>query len=66
MLFRSEKAVRERGIRAGLDVFPSEPAAGTAEFRTPLAALPGVYGTHHIGGSTDQAQEASRPRRCAW
>jgi len=53
-----EKAVRERGIRAGLDVFPDEPAGATADFITPLAALPGVYGTHHIGGSTDQAQEA--------
>ncbi|MGE0450743.1 MAG: NAD(P)-dependent oxidoreductase [Vicinamibacterales bacterium] len=53
-----ERAVRERGIRAGLDVFPGEPSAGTAEFAPPLAALPGVYGTHHIGGSTDQAQEA--------
>ena len=53
-----EKAVRERGIRAGLDVFPGEPAGATATFSMPLAALPGVYGTHHIGGSTDQAQEA--------
>jgi len=53
-----EKAVRERGIRAGLDVFPGEPAGATATFSIPLAALPGVYGTHHIGGSTDQAQEA--------
>jgi D-3-phosphoglycerate dehydrogenase / 2-oxoglutarate reductase len=53
-----EQAVRERGVRAGLDVFPGEPATGTADFQTPLAALPGVYGTHHIGGSTDQAQEA--------
>ena len=53
-----EKAVRERGIRAGLDVFPGEPAGATATFSMPLAALSGVYGTHHIGGSTDQAQEA--------
>jgi len=53
-----EKAVRERGIRAGLDVFPDEPTGATASFSTPLAALPGVYGTHHVGGSTDQAQEA--------
>jgi D-3-phosphoglycerate dehydrogenase len=53
-----ETAVRERGLRAGLDVFPGEPATATADFQTPLAALPGVYGTHHIGGSTDQAQEA--------
>ena len=51
-------AVRERGIRVGLDVYPNEPTAGTASFDDPLIALPGVYGTHHIGASTDQAQEA--------
>ena len=51
-------AVRERGIRVGLDVYPNEPTAGTAAFDDPLVALPGVYGTHHIGASTDQAQEA--------
>ncbi len=53
-----ERAVRERGIRAGLDVFPGEPTAATAEFSTPVLTLPNVYGTHHVGGSTDQAQEA--------
>ena len=53
-----ERVVRDRGIRAGLDVFAGEPGAATAEFTDPLTALPGVYGTHHIGGSTDQAQEA--------
>lgn len=53
-----ERAVRERAIRAGLDVFPGEPTSATADFVTPLAALPNVYGTHHVGGSTDQAQEA--------
>jgi D-3-phosphoglycerate dehydrogenase len=51
-------AVTERRLRVGLDVFDNEPAAATADFVTPLAALPGVYGTHHIGASTDQAQEA--------
>ena len=51
-------AVRERGIRVGLDVYPNEPTTGTAAFDDPLVALPGVYGTHHIGASTDQAQEA--------
>jgi D-3-phosphoglycerate dehydrogenase len=53
-----EKAVRERGIRAGLDVFPGEPSGGSADFAVPLVSQPNVYGTHHIGGSTDQAQEA--------
>ena len=51
-------AVRERGIRVGLDVYPNEPTTGTAEFEDPLVALPGVDGTHHIGASTEQAQEA--------
>ena len=45
-------------LRAGLDVFDNEPAAATGSFRDPLNALAGVYGTHHIGASTDQAQEA--------
>ncbi|HXW07594.1 MAG TPA: NAD(P)-dependent oxidoreductase [Vicinamibacterales bacterium] len=51
-------AVREKGLRVGLDVFASEPASGRAEFKDDLVALPTVYGTHHIGASTDQAQEA--------
>jgi len=53
-----QQAVRERGIRAGLDVFQNEPAGGTGEFISPLAQLPGIYGTHHVGASTDQAQVA--------
>ncbi|HMB80652.1 MAG TPA: 3-phosphoglycerate dehydrogenase, partial [Vicinamibacterales bacterium] len=53
-----EKAVRERGIRAGLDVFPAEPSGATGAFSDPIVTLPNVYGTHHIGASTDQAQEA--------
>jgi D-3-phosphoglycerate dehydrogenase len=51
-------AVKEKGLRVGLDVFENEPATATAEFADALAAQPGVYGTHHIGASTDQAQEA--------
>jgi D-3-phosphoglycerate dehydrogenase len=51
-------AVREKGLRVGLDVFADEPAAATGDFQDDLVALPGVYGTHHIGASTDQAQEA--------
>ena len=53
-----KQAVAERGIRAGLDVFQNEPAGGTAEFSSPIAQLPGVYGTHHVGASTEQAQVA--------
>ena len=51
-------AVRSRGIRVALDVFVKEPAASTGEFTDPLLTLPGVIGTHHIGASTEQAQEA--------
>lgn len=53
-----EKAVKEKGIRAGLDVFANEPGAGDNKFADPIAQLPGVYGTHHIGASTEQAQLA--------
>jgi D-3-phosphoglycerate dehydrogenase / 2-oxoglutarate reductase len=53
-----QQAVREKGIRAGLDVFQNEPAGGTGEFASALAQAPGVFGTHHVGASTDQAQVA--------
>jgi D-3-phosphoglycerate dehydrogenase len=45
-------------LRVGADVHQGEPEGGKAEFRSELAQLPGVYGTHHIGASTDQAQDA--------
>jgi D-3-phosphoglycerate dehydrogenase / 2-oxoglutarate reductase len=51
-------AVRDRGLRVGLDVFANEPATATGEFGDAIVQEPGVYGTHHIGASTDQAQEA--------
>ena len=52
------EAVTTRGLRVALDVFAQEPAGATGSFADPIVALPGVYGTHHIGASTDQAQEA--------
>ncbi len=51
-------AIHSKGIRAGLDVFGIEPTSAVAEFADPIVHEPGVYGTHHIGASTDQAQEA--------
>ncbi len=45
-------------IRVGTDVHEGEPEGGKASFHSELAHLPGVYGTHHIGASTDQAQDA--------
>jgi D-3-phosphoglycerate dehydrogenase len=53
-----ERVARERGVRVGLDVHRNEPTSATGEYRDALLSLPNVYGTHHIGGSTDQAQEA--------
>ena len=53
-----ENAIRERDIRVGLDVFANEPKDATGEFKDAIASLKNVYGTHHIGASTDQAQEA--------
>ena len=52
------RAMREKNIRAGLDVYASEPAGGAGEFTDDIAREPNLYGTHHIGASTDQAQEA--------
>jgi D-3-phosphoglycerate dehydrogenase len=51
-------ALKTRRIRAGLDVFAIEPTSSTAEFADPIVNNESLYGTHHIGGSTDQAQEA--------
>ncbi len=52
------EALRAGKLRAGLDVFDPEPAEGTGDFKEPILALPNLYGTHHIGASTEQAQEA--------
>ena len=50
-------AIQAKGIRAGLDVFEGQPSGDTGEVRSDLFALDGVIGTHHIGGSTNQAQQ---------
>jgi D-3-phosphoglycerate dehydrogenase len=52
------EAVRTRGIRAGLDVFQNEPAEAKGAFVSAIAKAPGVFGTHHVGASTEQAQIA--------
>ncbi|HYP52396.1 MAG TPA: NAD(P)-dependent oxidoreductase, partial [Pyrinomonadaceae bacterium] len=52
------RAMREKRIRAGLDVFAQEPTYAAGEFADDIAREPTLYGTHHIGASTEQAQEA--------
>jgi D-3-phosphoglycerate dehydrogenase / 2-oxoglutarate reductase len=53
-----KRAIEEKGIRAGLDVFQNEPAGPAADFAADILQVPGVYGTHHVGASTEQAQVA--------
>lgn len=51
-------ALESHKIRAGLDVYDPEPAEGTADFADPILDLPNFCGTHHVGASTEQAQDA--------
>ena len=43
---------------AAVDVYPSEPEGNSDGFETPLRGLSNVILTPHIGGSTEEAQEA--------
>ncbi len=45
-------------LRAGLDVWDSEPGTGQGSFDSTLAKHHAVVGTHHIGASTEQAQRS--------
>lgn len=53
-----ESAMLSKGILAGLDVFEGEPSGGEGEYDGSIRNQPNAYCTHHIGASTDQAQEA--------
>ena len=43
---------------AAIDVYPEEPESNSDGFASPLRGLPNVILTPHIGGSTEEAQEA--------
>jgi D-3-phosphoglycerate dehydrogenase / 2-oxoglutarate reductase len=43
---------------AAIDVYPEEPEGNSDGFASPLRGLPNVILTPHIGGSTEEAQEA--------
>lgn len=54
-LFEAAAAGR---IRVGTDVYRNEPEGKTGAFESALGKADSVYGTHHIGASTTQAQNA--------
>lgn len=51
-------AALDKGLRAGLDVFPAEPGANDKTFTDALGKHKNLVGTHHIGASTEEAQNA--------
>lgn len=52
------RGIRDKGLRVGLDVYANEPSSGGNTFDSEIARDPSVVGSHHIGASTDQAQQA--------
>ncbi|MBT4530483.1 MAG: hydroxyacid dehydrogenase [Phycisphaerae bacterium] len=52
------EAAEAKSLRVGLDVYENEPGAGDSSFGSKIASAPFVFGTHHVGASTEQAQEA--------
>jgi D-3-phosphoglycerate dehydrogenase / 2-oxoglutarate reductase len=53
-----DELIPKKGLRVGLDVFATEPERGSAPFEVPILSRGTVYGTPHIGASTEQAQQA--------
>lgn len=51
-------AVENKKIRAALDVFRDEPEGKSGPVSSKLQSNPNIYVTHHIGASTEQAQNA--------
>ncbi len=53
------KALRSGHLAgAAADVFPAEPDGNTDDFATELHGIPNVILTPHVGGSTEEAQQA--------
>lgn len=57
-------AAKNGNIFLGLDVLTDEPESKEGKLSTPLRDLPNVYLTHHIGASTEQAQNAVAEEAC--
>ncbi len=52
------RGLDEKQLRAGLDVYDNEPGAAEGTFESKLAQHHRVVGSHHVGASTEQAQDA--------
>jgi len=52
------EAVKEKNIRVAVDVFKGEPEQKSGAVTSPLQQSKNIYVTHHIGASTEQAQNA--------
>jgi D-3-phosphoglycerate dehydrogenase / 2-oxoglutarate reductase len=52
------EAAEEGRITAGIDVFSDEPDQKKGAFTSKLQGVKNIYVTHHIGASTEQAQNA--------
>lgn len=52
------EAITEKNIRVAVDVFKGEPEDKSGRVSSKLQTNPNVYVTHHIGASTEQAQNA--------
>jgi len=51
-------AIDNKNLRVALDVFDGEPPGKQGPFTDSIVDHPSVYGTHHVGASTEQAEEA--------
>ncbi|NWF50080.1 MAG: phosphoglycerate dehydrogenase [Ignavibacteriaceae bacterium] len=52
------EAIKEKNFRVAVDVFKGEPEGKSGEVKSKLQDNPNIYVTHHIGASTEQAQDA--------
>lgn len=52
------RATKEKNLRLGLDVYANEPTNSQSEFSPEILTLACTYGTHHVGASTQQSQDA--------
>lgn len=52
------QAIDKRQLRVAIDSHNLAPAADTAKFKSRLLQAPGVIGTHHVAGYTEQSREA--------